>query len=143
MLDLDTPEFEPIILKKGKLVYDKLLEESIVIDGYTIFNGFTTKIFDDLKINRSYYGQVINPLKKMNCIRQVIRGNNSQKSQWILFKRPTVDMYRDFISATKTAKSQQTSDIIKRIAVLEENVSKLIEILAENKDLAGLYGQES
>ena len=78
----------------------------------------------------------------MNCIRQVIRGNSGQKSQWILFKRPTVDMYRDFVSATRTATSQLQSDLIKRISVLEENVSKIIEILAENKDLSG-YGQES
>lgn len=142
MLGVDTPEFEPVILKKCKIVYDKLVEKSTVIEGYTIFNGFTTKILDEVEINRSYYGQILNPLKGMHCIKQVIRGNSGQKSQWILFKRPTVDMYRDFAASEKTAKSQLKSDLIKRISVLEENVSKIIEILAENKDLSG-YGQES
>lgn len=58
-----------------------------------VYEGFLTKLFEDLGLSVPYYSKCTTALKQMGCIRQLRRGGGNSPSQWELLKEPTEQAY--------------------------------------------------
>lgn len=117
-------------------VYKRMEEESRVrtIDGLEVqvYEGFLTKLFNDLSLAVPYYTSVMRELRKMDCVRQLRRGGGNAPSLWLLVQAPEEEAF-----AASNAKSipshggsqtttkqlfQMVRDLNARLSVLEEKV---------------------
>jgi hypothetical protein len=58
-----------------------------------VWEGHTTRIFNDLRLSTPYYTSVMAHLKRMGCVEQLRRGGGSATSLWLLIREPTLDLY--------------------------------------------------
>ena len=84
-------------------VYDAMAEQAkevaIEDDGQstyfespaTMYEGFTSHLFQELGIAVPNYGPVLDLLREMGCITQERRGGGPSPSVWRLWKRPTLE----------------------------------------------------
>jgi hypothetical protein len=104
-----------------------------------VYEGFLTRLVT-VKLNLSvpYYTSVRKALINMGCIRQLKRGGGNSPSQWEMIQEPTLEAFNS--SDTKAGKSgadkhsaaqQQIADLSRRLSDLEQQVSAVIDALAE------------
>lgn len=117
-------------------VYKKMEEASVVktIEGQEVqvYEGFLTKLFNDLDLAVPYYTSVMRELRRMDCVRQLRRGGGNAPSLWLLVQAPVEEMYQaahakpittDGRGVTTTKQlAQQVRDLNARLSVLEEKV---------------------
>jgi len=90
---------------------------------FTVWEGFTTRLFKELNLAVPYYTSVMNELQRMDCVRQMRRGGSTTPSQWLLLRQPTRELFDGPDSPARSRKDlleQQLRDLAKRVAVLEE-----------------------
>lgn len=110
-------------------VYDEMKtqsrEETLGEDLVTIYEGHTSKLFQQLGLAVPYYTSVLGKLKDMGCIELLRRGGGGAPSRWILYKKPEE---KDFVEALTLAKpkrgktamlEQQVRDLQRRVDALE------------------------
>src|SRR5258706_10934436 len=108
-------------------VYNAMSEKSEVNPDGRVYEGFLTKLFDELELSVPYYSQVLTELKRMGCIEQVKRGGGTAMSIWYLLEPPTEDAFKSLPELTRNAlggfKIQRQFD--SRIKELERRVNNL------------------
>ena len=133
------------IYKHCELVYKTMLEQSNSVDvegmEYAVYEGFLTRLFQDLGLAVPYYTQIMNELKRMKCVRQLKRGGGSSPSKWILFDAPTENK---FWSAPESAVEiitrsnpnaklqQQINDLNRRVTILEQVLG--VQVLSDETE---------
>lgn len=113
--------------------------------GHLIWEGFLTKVItQELDLSVPYYTHCRRALINMGCLGQLRRGGSTGPSQWELLRPPNIE---DFLSAQGVSKSyaqkrkkgedtqnQRISDLSTRLATLEEQFSRLLEVLAVKQE---------
>jgi hypothetical protein len=126
----------PAIFGHCEAVYRKMEEESKVmtVEGQEVqvYEGFLTKLFNDLNLAVPYYTAVMRELRKMDCVRQIRRGGGTAPSRWMLVQAPVEEVFQashakpipDGHNGRPTTKQlmQMMRDINARLTVLEERV---------------------
>jgi len=129
MLRDSTPEVINVLGKDGST--------STEATGYAIYEGYLTSLFSEAGMAAPYYTTVTKMLRNMGCAEQVSRGGGAKKSKWRLITEPTEELYMkaDAIGSgreptSKTAmNTKQVNDLTKRVDLLEEQMTALLESL--------------
>lgn len=106
-------------------------------DDGLIYEGHTTKLFNQLGLSAPYYTAVLTRLKKMNCIIQLRRGGGSATSRWRLVNEPQEESFLSFESLNVVPKGKwaATDQLVRhahrRIDELVEQFGILAEIIEE------------
>jgi hypothetical protein len=58
-----------------------------------VYEGYTTRLFQQLQLPGPYYSSVLQRLQSMGCIRQLSRGGGSAASRWALLDDPTIEAF--------------------------------------------------
>jgi len=58
-----------------------------------VYEGYTTRLFQQLQLPGPYYSSVLQRLQGMGCIRQLSRGGGSAASRWALIDDPTREAF--------------------------------------------------
>jgi hypothetical protein len=58
-----------------------------------VYEGFTTRMFQEASVPVPYYGKILDALTEMGCISQLRRGGGTSPSMWALWKPPEYDAY--------------------------------------------------
>jgi len=117
-------------------VYKKMEEECEVrtIEGQDVqvYEGFLTKLFNELDLAVPYYTSVMRELRKMDCVRQLRRGGGNAPSLWLLVQAPVEEVFAaTHAKPIPTQSGNQTTtkqlfqmvrDLNARLSVLEEKV---------------------
>lgn len=106
-------------------------------DDGLIYEGHTTKLFNQLGLSAPYYTAVLTRLKRMNCVIQLRRGGGSATSRWRLVNMPEEDSFLSF-EKTNVARSgkwaateQNVRSAHRRIDELTEMLNTLAEMVEE------------
>jgi hypothetical protein len=101
-------------------------------EDYPTWEGFTTKVFKDLRLSVPYYTAVMNALKKMDCVRQLKRGGGGAPSRWLLLQEPTRELFETAVPIKTLAPTgagrreaqtvQMLKDINERLTAVEDLV---------------------
>lgn len=138
----------PALLRHAELVYDQMVTEGDVSTNETmLWEGYTTKLFEQLSLSVPYYTKVLGLLQTLGCIAQERRGGGGAKSVWRLFQRPTLEEFEKlpdvdkltYVSeSTKKQKGleQRDRDLLRMINALDDRVSTLEAIILDNIDKA-------
>ena len=73
-------------------------------EGQRVYTGHLTKLFRKVGLSVPYYTNVMNHLKRMDCVRQLYRGGGGTPSRWVLLQEPTTILFESspgFKSITK------------------------------------------
>lgn len=110
-----------------KAVYEAMEARSEGLPDGRVYEGFLTKLFDELGLSVPYYSQVLTELKRMGCIEQAKRGGGTAMSIWYLIQPPTEDAFKSLPELTRNAlggfKVQAQFD--QRIKNLEHRIDRL------------------
>jgi len=121
------------------LVYDEMskrAKEKLTIElseGDTrtvpVYEGFLTRLFEEVNLSVPYYTQVVRMLKGMECINQIRRGGGTAPSRWILLGEPTAIAYKAaqskpgvYKGGTAAQTRQMVLDLNNRIIALEDRL---------------------
>jgi uncharacterized protein YceH (UPF0502 family) len=97
-----------------------------------VYEGFLTRLFNQLELATPYYTSVMQRLRKMGCVRQLSRGGGNAPSRWELIKDPAWDDFdvaeqRRLREVTKLGQLQgQVASLNTRVAALEEMMDRLL-----------------
>jgi hypothetical protein len=58
-----------------------------------VYEGFLTRLFNQLELATPYYTSVMQRLRKMGCVRQLSRGGGAAPSKWLLVDDPTWELF--------------------------------------------------
>jgi hypothetical protein len=96
-----------------------------------MYEGHTTKMFEDLRLSVPYYSSVMTALKTMGCVIQLQRGGGGSKSKWAILTRPTEEGFFAYKGKRQTKASkedqwrqsmvQMLNDLRNRVDYLERN----------------------
>jgi hypothetical protein len=136
-----TEEAPPALYQHCCVVFEKMHKaarpEKIENIPTLVYEGYLTRLFNELNMATPYYTTVMRRLKAMGCVRQLSRGGGSTPTRWELVEEPGWDAFevideRRVLADTKLG--QATSNIralIKRISELETRV----EILESEREV--------
>lgn len=102
--------------KKAK--YEELNERTV-----PVYEGFLTKLFQELSLATPYYSTVMRRLQKMGCVKQLSRGGGSAPSRWELITEPEYGLYEDVETEIKQGTSRLT--LLERVESLEAELKEL------------------
>jgi hypothetical protein len=105
-------------------------------DKVRVYEGFTTKLFDQLHLPVPYYTSVFTALKGMDCVRQIRRGGGGSPSQWLIVQRPTIELFDHAKSKSTVVKAGRDAQLAQMINDLNTRVNKLeqaVTILLEER----------
>lgn len=103
------------------------------------YKGMLTKLFVKTGNNKTTnYSRIINMLKSMGCIEQVRRGAGSAESIWLLWKRPTEELY-EWVKETEATQddpdnSVHGSSLEQRYRDLQQGFLELRELVVGYED---------
>jgi hypothetical protein len=98
-----------------------------------VYEGFLTRLFNDLQLATPYYTSVMQRLRKMGCVRQLSRGGGNSPSRWELIKEPDWESFeaaeqKRLRGDTKFGQLQgEVSSLNTRVAELEDKVARMLE----------------
>ena len=128
----------PALYEHCTIVWEAMAEEAIMqtLDGVDalVYTGFLTKLFEAKLLSIPYYTQVMNALKRMDCVRQLRRGGGAAPSEWVLVQKPSLELFRSRMDLPAPATSrkqgleqaqQMVRDLAKRVSDLENRVQYL------------------
>lgn len=58
-----------------------------------VYEGFLTRLFNQLELATPYYTSVMQRLRKMGCVRQLARGGGNAPSKWLLLDDPSWEAF--------------------------------------------------
>src|SRR2546428_7927234 len=87
----------PQVFYHCRTVYDAMRADArIQVDSegrFIIWEGFLTKLVENVGLAMPYYTEVRKHLTRMGCLRQLRRGGGSTPSQWEVIRRPTRELF--------------------------------------------------
>jgi hypothetical protein len=96
-----------------------------------VYEGYLTRLFNELDMATPYYTTVMRCLKAMNCVKQLSRGGGSSPSRWELINDPDFEAF-DAIEQKRLKNNtqmgqvkDQTHILVKRVNELEGRVAML------------------
>jgi hypothetical protein len=99
----------------------------------TIDGRIWTGTLSTIVLKEGNYTNIVNSLKSMGCIEQLLRGGGPAVSIWRLFHPPTVELLQKVnrkptINSTKTAQAALQANVVleTRVDALEKKVELLI-----------------
>ena len=114
-------EFEPT---ESTADYNERHQDAPIAEGMKgrrrVWEGHTTRIFNNLELSTPYYTSVLNHLKRMGCVEQLRRGGGSATSKWLLIREPTIDLYE-----AKGSEHINPATLKGRVAETERNIRDL------------------
>jgi hypothetical protein len=96
-----------------------------------VYEGFLTRLFQDLSLATPYYTTVMRRLRTMGCVQQLSRGGGNSPSRWELVTEPTWEKFEEFENKRfqNNTKLGQVIDmanqLAKRVTILESTVEQL------------------
>ncbi len=98
--------------------------------GALTYRGKAYTLFDEASLSTSWYGQVMDALKRMNCVEMLSRGGGKRDSVWLLF-RPPDPMYWSLVSNSQKSLQKESQErvlasLIERIADLERTMNSVL-----------------
>jgi hypothetical protein len=97
-----------------------------------VYEGFLTRLFNQLELATPYYTSVMQRLRRMGCVRQLSRGGGNSPSRWELIKDPVWDDFevaeqRRLQSTTKLGQLQgQVTSLNTRVQALEGQMRRIL-----------------
>jgi hypothetical protein len=86
-----------------------------------VYEGYTTRLFQQLQLPGPYYSSVMQRLASMGCIKQLSRGGGSSPSRWELLEDPELEA---FIAAETEDRKPTRLDLVEqRLDDLEERMA--------------------
>lgn len=132
---------EPALFKHCRQVYSEMALRATASDmpeyeGHHMYVGALTGLFKDLGLGQPYYTSVMDRLKAMNCVEQIVRGGGQQPSKWLLIGAPTMESFEASQGKTGNTASvnmrkaeQSIRDLGQRVSRLEAQVSRIIDMM--------------
>lgn len=139
MTDQENEEQDiPILLQQCITIYDGMMEEAEEpIDPETQpwrWEGMLTKLFAKLdNAPTSNYTRVVNMLKSMGCIEQIRRGAGRTASVWVLWQKPTVELF-SFAKDAEREPDDPKKGIVGHDASLEQRVRDLTQMCLDLRE---------
>lgn len=122
----------PTVFGYSMQVYQAMLEEASMEalgpeygdEQGLVYDGFATKLIQNLDLPVPYYTKVFRELKRMDCVRQLRRGGSTTTSRWLLLQEPTPELFRempeDRTPGAKDSVEQRINDLNNRMGRVEE-----------------------
>jgi hypothetical protein len=114
-------------------------EEGAALEFGMVWEGYTTKLFQRLRLAVPYFSSVTKALKAMGCIQQLRRGGGGSPSQWLVIQAPTEELWNanDLTEKSKQARNggDKKQAITQREKDLNERVTELERLVAELRDV--------
>jgi hypothetical protein len=138
---LSSDEAPPALFTHCCTVFEKMRQQSkpMKVEGQAtlVYEGYLTRLFNELDMATPYYTTVMRCLKAMNCVKQLSRGGGSSPSRWELVNDPDFDVF-DVIEQKRLRTNTQMGQVkdttaihTKRINELEDRVRMLEGRLSE------------
>jgi hypothetical protein len=98
--------------------------------GARTYRGKAYTLFNEANLSTSWYGQVMDALKRMNCVEMLSRGGGKRDSVWLLFRAPD-PMYWSLVSNSQKSLAKESQEriltsLIERIAELERTMNSVL-----------------
>lgn len=110
-------------------VYKAMLKESHTIthggETAVVYEGFLTRLFNDLGLSMPHYSSVMTELKRMGCVEQIKRGGGGGKSQWRMLHAPTVEEFENAPVTTSLRAQKLQADLYQRVRDIEKRLEDL------------------
>lgn len=128
---MTVPETElvPALYEHCVEVYEQMANEAKLEvidesgDGRLVYEGFITRLFQDLGLSIPYFSSVMTKLKAMQSVSQLRRGGSTTPSRWVLITAPTLEAFRATpdkhlasAGSWRRGMEQQLRDISKRLS---------------------------
>lgn len=119
----------PALFRHCKTFYNAMAELAEHKEEGLIWVGNTTDLFTESGLHLAQYTNVTRRLQAMNCLNLVRRGGGPSPSVWCLLREPTVELFDNAQSRTKTTRRitpgskeqllQHYRDLSKRLEAIE------------------------
>lgn len=109
--------------RHGLVLYEKMLELSSEDDGFTVYRGSLTQLFDATGFSRAYYTDVFQRLEDCGSIAKLQRGGRNADTVIVLRQAPTLESWNGTPTATSHLTPRGPS------AILEQQVRDLVQLL--------------
>mgnify|MGYP003141237426 CR=1 FL=1 len=101
-----------------------------------VYEGFLTRLFEEVNLSVPYYTQVVRMLKGMNCINQIRRGGGTSPSRWVLLGEPTSEAFvaaqgipGAYRGGTVAQTRQMLLDMNNRLIACEDRLDRIADRL--------------
>jgi hypothetical protein len=132
---LSSDEAPPALFTHCSRVFERMRSEAKPqrVEGVAclVYEGYLTRLFNELEMATPYYTTVMRCLKAMNCVKQLSRGGGSSQSRWELINDPDFEAF-DAIEQKRLKNNtqmgqvkDQTHILVKRVNELEGRVAML------------------
>lgn len=106
-------------------------------NGTRLFKGYVYIAFNEAEISSSWYGQVMDTLKRMQCLKMTQRGGGKRESEWLLFHPPTKELWAGLTTTNSTRlpsaqQKQMLITIANRLNNLEHRVDNIIQAIHQS-----------
>lgn len=139
-------EDTPALFDHCVVIYSAMQETSEEHESGNLYTweGFLTKLFQDVGYGVPRYTRITRTLSQMGCIEQVERGGGNKPSKWYLHKEPTIEDFeyakgklntRERKNTPKARENQRIRDLTTTVLENRKRIESLEEI---NKALAPL-----
>jgi hypothetical protein len=149
------PDVKPSPLLHCERVYMRMRNEAtetLETDvPMVVWEGFFTRLMQELGLSVPYYSTVRTALMEMGCIRQLRRGGGTSPSQWELLRPPTMALWskmQESVPANGThamapsvtaetkrdinALDQRVKDFGTRLDAVEKNMQYLVDLFNDS-----------
>lgn len=95
-------------------------------DGDLLYTGHLTHMFDEIGYSAPQYSDIMDALKRMDCVERIRRGSRNFPAIWKILREPTQELFEFMPEKPKTLTAQARATLEQKVDMMEERL-KLLE----------------